>query len=155
MCFQTKKLGCKDQLDSVRSELRHPSSSSSVGESGAIAVGIRVSDSTSCVAVDRVVAIGGVGGSGLSNRRRLGASRLGVQGHLVLGHRVDTLERVDLSAVRPIRACRPESRPDRATIGHMERIQHPNRADRVVFLSGDSNRVSFVVVVDRAGVVLN
>ena len=46
-----------------------------------------------------------------------------MQSHLILGDVVDTLDNVDLAAVRPVGSNRPECRPCRAAGGHVLRVQ--------------------------------
>jgi hypothetical protein len=69
---------------------------------GAARVGVRLE-----VAVGRVDQGRGLHGVDLR------AARVGMERHLVHGHAVDALERVDLAAGRPARRGRPEAGPDR------------------------------------------
>ena len=83
-------------IDSSLCEFWNQHASSSLRKSNSVAGGIRVLDDTPRVAVLAVVAVRGCLSAGVSHARWLGAPSSGVEGHLVVGGKVDLLEYVDL-----------------------------------------------------------
>lgn len=63
-----------------------------------------------------------------------------MDGDLVLGEFVDTLEDIDLTAIRPIRAVLPPRRPRSTTSGHVPRIKQDQTALESTIISSISRR---------------
>jgi hypothetical protein len=84
-------------IDSCHREFGNPHASSSLSKSCSVASGISVVYSAPRVAVQAVVAVRGCGRASLGHTLWLGATRSGVEGHLVVGGKVDPFEDVDLA----------------------------------------------------------
>ena len=68
---------------------------------------------------------------------RAEAARERVQRHLVARHAVHALEDVDLAAVGPVRAARPEGGPDGASEGDVVRVEDEHGSDWEEFVRAD------------------